>query len=465
MSERRPNIVLILADDLGWGDLGSSGNPVVRTPNLDRMAREGVCLTRHYSASPICAPARAGLLTGRYPHRTGAVDVPSNRGLDRIHLGEQTLANVFARAGYRTGMVGKWHNGAHDPRYHPHARGFEHFCGFLNGGMDYYNWVLECDGEPLGADGRYLTDVFTDRACQFIERAEDRPFFLMVTYNAPHEPFQAPEDRIEPYRATGKLTEEVATLYGMIEVMDDGVGRLLKMLSERGCAEDTLVVFTSDNGPFLGGGCHRYNGDLRGAKGSVHEGGIHVPCLVCHPGRVRRGVEIDAVTHFCDWLPTLAGYCGIDPEPPHPLDGRDFSGLLRGGDAELPVRRFWQRNRYRPLPRCNGAVREGPWKLVFPMRSGGDVKSDLDTVPYREGLRRPAPVREVDPPLQDRDVGPVPAPELYHLESDPAETRDLAAKAPERRAALEAAWDEWFEEVCGSWEEIYRLNCEGDPGG
>ena len=163
LRDRRPNVILIVADDLGYGDLAIFGNPVVRTPHLDALARSGVLLSQHYSGSPICAPARASILTGRYNHRTGAVDVPSNRGLDRIALAEQTIADRFKSAGYATGMVGKWHNGVHDMRYHPNSRGFDEFAGFLNGGMDYWEWVLDYNGSPRPSDGRYLTDVFHGR--------------------------------------------------------------------------------------------------------------------------------------------------------------------------------------------------------------------------------------------------------------------------------------------------------------
>ena len=172
------NILFILADDMGYGDIARYGNRYIRTPNLDRLAEDGVTLTQHYSASPLCAPARAALLTGRYNHRTGAVDVPSNRGLDRIALDETTIADVFAGAGYATGMVGKWHNGLHDMRYHPHNRGFQEFLGFLNGGMDYYTRSLDRNGTTERSDGRYLTDVFTDEAVQFIDRHQEEPFFL-----------------------------------------------------------------------------------------------------------------------------------------------------------------------------------------------------------------------------------------------------------------------------------------------
>jgi arylsulfatase A len=157
--DQTPNILFIVADDMGYGDIGCFGNPHIRTPRLDQLSREGVTLTQHYSASPLCAPARAALLTGRYNHRTGAVDVPSNRGLDRFAIEETTIADVFSAAGYATGLVGKWHNGLHDMRYHPNNRGLQEFLGFLNGGMDYYNWSLDRNGSTERSDGRYLTDV------------------------------------------------------------------------------------------------------------------------------------------------------------------------------------------------------------------------------------------------------------------------------------------------------------------
>ena len=221
----RPNVVLILADDLGYGDLACFGNPLVRTPCLDQLCREGLSLTQHYSASPLCAPARAALLTGRYNHRLGAVDVPSNRGLDRIAPDERTVADEFSARGYVTGMVGKWHNGLHDPRHHPNAKGFQEFAGFLNGGMDYYQWVLDRNGQPEQFDGRHLTDVLTHEAMGFIRRHWQQPFFLYLAYNAPHAPLQAPEPLVAHYRQLGGLSEEVCCLYAMIEQMDAGIGQ------------------------------------------------------------------------------------------------------------------------------------------------------------------------------------------------------------------------------------------------
>ena len=177
----RPNIIVFLTDDQGYGDLGIYGNPDLDTPHIDRIGREGLCLNQHYTASPICAPARASFLTGCYNHRVGALSVESNRGLDRIVLGESTIADLFKANGYATGMVGKWHNGLHDMRYHPNNRGFDEFAGFLNGGMNYWNWIIEYNGQPKWSDGRYLTDVFTQDAIEFINRQQNRFFFTSPT--------------------------------------------------------------------------------------------------------------------------------------------------------------------------------------------------------------------------------------------------------------------------------------------
>src|SRR5581483_3926100 len=181
---RRPNVVFVLADDMGYGDLGHFNDGRCSSPHLDRIASEGLCLTQHYSGSPVCAPARAALLTGRYPHRTGAIDTLHGRGLDRIALDEVTIADAFRAAGYRTGLVGKWHNGALDSRYHPNARGFEEFVGFSGGWADYYDYQLDLNGSTRASDGRYLTDVLGDYAVDFIRRHRAEPFFLLLAFNA-----------------------------------------------------------------------------------------------------------------------------------------------------------------------------------------------------------------------------------------------------------------------------------------
>ena len=247
-SASRPNVVVVVADDLGYGDLGLFNGGRCNSPYLDALAVSGVCLTQHYSGSPVCAPARASLLTGRYPHRTGAIDTLQGRGLDRIALSETTLADLFRAAGYATGLVGKWHNGALDPRYHPNARGFDEFAGFSGGFSDYYDYSLDVNGTEVEGDGRYLTDVLTDHAVAFVRRHSRSPFFLMVAYNAPHFPMQAPQELVDGYLARGE-TLGAALTYAMIEVMDAGVGRIDETLHELGLAENTLVLFTSDNGP------------------------------------------------------------------------------------------------------------------------------------------------------------------------------------------------------------------------
>ena len=466
---RKPNVVLIVADDLGYGDLACFGNKIIRTPNVDRLARRGVSLMQHYSASPLCAPARAALLTGRYNHRTGAVDVPSNRGLDRIALGETTLADVMKRAGYATGMVGKWHNGVHDMRYHPNARGFDEFTGFLNGGMDYYQWVLDVNGKPRPSDGRHLTDVFTDESVKFIRRHKDEPFFLYVAYNAPHVPLQAPTELVERYRKTGKVNTGLATLYAMIEQMDAGVGRIVTTLEKLGLAANTVVIFTSDNGPAMTGkgedSTKRFNGPLRGRKGDSLEGGIRVPAIVSWPGELPADVRSEDVVHFIDWLPTLAGLTGRSLPDSLKLDGRDVMFVLRGKRlAEAGARLwFWQRNRYAPVAHCNAAVREGKWKLYWADVPEAMKKLAADNEPYRHGLTHAHEIKPIDATLPDRTLSTAQAPRLYDLDADPGETTDLAASHPDRVAAMKRKWDAWFRDVMEDYRGARASNIKPGP--
>ncbi|MGE4489860.1 MAG: sulfatase-like hydrolase/transferase [Kiritimatiellales bacterium] len=465
---KKPNILFILADDLGYGDLACFGNDAVRTPNLDRLAREGVSLIQHYSASPLCAPARAALLTGRYNHRTGAVDVPSNRGLDRIALSEKTIADYFKEGGYVTGMVGKWHNGLHDMRYHPCSRGFDEFIGFLNGGMDYYDWALDWNGELRYSDGRYLTDVFTDASVNFIEKHLDDPFFLYLAYNAPHTPFQAPEKKIQYYRDMNRFTEQVCCLYAMIEQMDAGIGKILETLEVRSLREDTIIVFTSDNGPQFINGADRYNGPFSGAKGNILEGGIRVPAMVSWPRYLPKGATINSMIHFCDWLPTLLSWSMVKPDFLNPIDGFDRSKVFTEQNDDVEDIHFWQRNRYAPIARCNGAMRDGRWKLILPMRAGGDNKSQWDNGFYIHGLKSPHWLMDVDRTLPEFEIGPELKPCLYDISTDPGEQNDLAEKYPELVTSMLKSWDQWFEEMNAEWRNAYDANirpvAEGTAG-
>ena len=300
--DQKPNIVVILADDMGYGDFGAFGNDAVQTPNLDGLAGEGICLTQHYSGSPVCAPARAALMTGRYAHRTGAIDTLEGRGLDRLALSEVTLADILKNCGYATGLVGKWHLGALDPRYHPNARGFDEFVGFRGGWSDYYLWRLDYNATFRKADGRYLTDVFTEEAIGFINRHRTEPFFLHLTYNAPHFPLQVPDEDAEPFRERGEFTEGVCRIYGMNRRMDAGVGRVLEELERLGLAENTLLVFTSDNGPQFGGKSDmctdRCNSRFNGCKCLVYEGGIRLPAIVRWPAGLAGARQVGELVHF-----------------------------------------------------------------------------------------------------------------------------------------------------------------------
>ncbi len=458
---RLPNIIVIMADDLGYGDIGAYGNPYIRTPHLDRLAAEGLRLTQHYSASPMCAPARAAFLTGRYNHRVGAVDVPSNRGLDRIDLGVPTMADFLRRRGYTTGMVGKWHNGLHDMRYHPNARGFDEFAGFLNGGMDYWHWCLDYNGRPERADGRYLTDVFTQEAVSFIERRRESPFFLYVAYNAPHLPLQAPEHLVSAYQQTGKLNKAVSIIYAMIETMDAGIGRILATLDRHCLTQNTLVLFTSDNGPmFLGKGeqaTERYNSIFRGAKGDVLEGGIRVPAILRWPAGLPAGLSKNDVVHFTDWLPTFLAItggsdaCGQEKF----CDGASLLPVLQGRAGHEFPERYWQWNRYTPVPFCNATVRQGEWKLYWPAIPEAMRKDPADKEPYRRGLTEGHWLAPLDTTLPARDIGPPQPPRLFNVHDDPGEKADVSMYYPERVAAMTRTWEDWFTKVENEWRTAY----------
>ena len=448
----KPNVVMILVDDMGYGDFGVFSDGRTVTPNLDRLVGEGVCLTQHYAASCVCNPSRASLLTGRYPHRTGSVDTLDWRGLDRLALREVTLADVLRQAGYATGLMGKWHLGALDPRYHPQRRGFGEFVGFRGGWQDYYRWNLDEGDHVRPADGRYLTDVLSDEAVDFIGRHREEPFFLNLCYNAPHTPLQAPEEDIQPFTASGRFNKGLCILYGMIRRMDAGLGRVLAALDRHGLTENTILWFSSDNGPqFSGTGemcIRRPNCGFHGNKGTVYEGGIRVPAVVRWPAGLSGARHEDAMVHMTDWLPTLCSMVGVDAPRDVQLDGVDSSDVLRGEACKAPTRRFWQWNRYTPVMTSNAAFRDGDWKLVRPaiaesmhipeddLRWNSIMRYEPERLP--EIVRAPEPARVVPAP------GP---PELYNLADDPLEQVDLADSEPDRARRMLTELESWFEEV------------------
>ena len=454
----RPNIIVILADDMGYGDIGAFGNEWVLTPHLDTLAAQGVAMTQHYSASPMCAPARAGLLTGRYPHRTGAIDVVECRGLDRIALRERTWADLLKAEGYATGLFGKWHNGAVDPRYHPNQRGFDEFAGFRAGFCDYYDWMLDYNGAFREADGRYLTDVFTEEAVAFIERHQREPFALAVTYNSPHTPLQVPEEETEPFRHAGRFTDAVGLIYGMNRRMDRGVGRILDALDRCGLADNTFLLFTSDNGPmFTGRGerdTTRFNGHFNGSKGDVLEGGIRVPALVRWPAGLDVGQRCEGFAHFTDWLPTLLDVAGVPAAADLALDGRSLLPLMRDEVDLVNPRRFWQWNRYDPVPRCNAAMRDGPWKLCYPTIPEAVHKPKRDSELTAALVRHPDQVTDICREPVERTLSEPKPPRLFNLEQDPYEQHDLAGLQPRRVHRMKQELEAWFAEVNRERESI-----------
>lgn len=448
----RPNIILIVADDMGYGDFSAFNNGLTHTPALDQMMREGLSLTQHYSSSPVCAPARAALLTGRYPHRTGCIDTLDARGLDRVALNETMLPAVFAANGYRTGLIGKWHNGCFDRRYHPNSRGFHEFAGFSGGWQNYYDWNLDRNGSFTHSDGRYLTDVLTDEATGFIMRNCNQPFFLHLAYNAPHFPLQAPTEDLKPYEDTGEYTHGVSCIYAMIQRMDRGITRIMETLDELGLDKNTLVIFTSDNGPQFGGEgkwcTNRFNCGFRGSKLLVYEGGIRVPMIARLPEAIAPGTQSDAFVHGTDIFPTLLSFAGIPLPDNLKLDGQNISPLLAGDGCNITPRRFWQWNRYSPVGACNAAMRDGPWKIVRPAIGAAmsvskqdyalDKASKQYPLTFQPTLNTPDPPREI----------PAPQPvQLFNLDEDPCESNDLAAIHPGRVARMLAQLETWFEDV------------------
>ena len=475
-----PNIILVVADDMGYGDFGLYSEGRVHTPVLDNLAESSLRLTQHYCGSPVCSPSRAALLTGRYPHRTGAITPQETLGYDRIALDEVTIADTLRAAGYATGLIGKWHNGALDPRYHPNRRGFDEFAGFRGGWMDYYRWWLDRNGSIENGDGTYLTDVLAQEAVGFIKRHAAHRFFLTIAFNAPHSPLQAPEEVVRRYEERG-FSRGVAITYAMIEVMDTGLGRVLQTLRDEGIEDSTLVMFTSDNGPAfrlrddqvppgVSVDTKRFNLGMNGAKGSTYEGGIRVPMLMRWPDGLPQNREVGHFTHFCDWLPTLSSVASATITGVKPLDGVDMLDALRGTATPDVPARFWQLNAYSPVGEVNAAMRDGDWKLVRPAMniayaSSGDaaldaayVELDIEYKYHRENVTGiaswPEPVR----------VRPqVPPPELYNLAEDPGETTDLSSAEPARASAMLTRLETWFDDVEGERRSISPENHHPAP--
>jgi arylsulfatase B len=417
-ADRPPNIVLIVADDLGYAELGCQGGTDIRTPHIDSIARRGVRCTSGYVTAPVCCPSRAGLLSGRYQQRFGhelnAIGLQNRQPGVGLPLSEVTIASRLKVAGYATGIVGKWHLGGTE-RYHPQRRGFDAFFGFLHEGhfyaddrsgkivshlrpkeppYDEENPILR-GTQPVDNPG-YLTETLTREALAFIDRNRDRPFFLYLPYNAVHSPMQATEADLARFPEIEDPKRRIFA--AMLASLDDGVGAVLGKLREAGLEGDTLIVFLSDNGGPTAE-LTSSNAPLRGGKGQLYEGGIRVPFLFQWKGHLPAGQVYDPPVIALDILPTALAAAGAGPPAEARLDGVDLLPYLRGQEDPPPHERlFWRYG-------GKAAVREGRWKLV------------------REGSRSPW--------------------ELHDLRADLGESNDLAAQEPGVVERLVAAWERW----------------------
>ncbi len=392
----KPNFVLIVTDDQGWWDVGSHGNKDIETPNLDRLAAESVELTNFY-VQPVCAPTRAGLLTGRHYLRTGLYN--TRFGGDTLHADEVTLAEELRDAGYRTGIFGKWHLGEYR-RFHPDQRGFDEAI-FLSAGHTERYWepdALLRNGEPVHVRG-HITDVLTDAASTFVRSAGEKPFFAMLTYNVPHSPLFVSDALHEKYRTKGVDSRD-ARIYGLVEQCDKAIGRLLRDIDAAGLRERTVVMFMSDNG----GVSRHYRAGLRGGKASVYEGGVRSPFYARWPGKFEAGRTTRARGSHLDVFPTLLELAGVQLPANHDLDGRSLVPLLLGQSDESPHERLFHIwDRHAPSIRSRWAVAGPRYKLI--------------------------------------------GTELYDLEADPGEERNIADMEPEIADRLHQEFVAWLAEV------------------
>ena len=334
VSDERPNVIVILTDDQGWGDLSFNGNTNLRTPNVDRLAREGVSFDRFY-VCPVCSPTRAEFLTGRYHPRSGVYS--TSAGGERMDLDEVTIGQTFQAAGYRTAAFGKWHNGTQFP-YHPKARGFDEYYGFCSGHWGHY-WspLLDHNNEMVIGNG-FIIDDLTDHAIDYIRQESDEPFFVYLPYNTPHSPMQVPdrwwnrfkdiELKLHNREPKKEKLQHIRAALAMCENIDYNVGRLLKTLEETGEAENTIVVYFCDNGP----NGSRWNGDMKGRKGSTDEGGVRSPCHIRWPAKIKPGQKLAINGAAIDLHPTLASMAGIKTLNQKPLDGTDLWSTISGED-------------------------------------------------------------------------------------------------------------------------------------
>lgn len=419
----KPNVVLVLTDDQGYGDLGCTGNPVIHTPHIDRLYKESIRFA-DYHVGPTCAPTRSSLLTGHYHNSTGVWHTIGGRSL--LRKNEVSLADIFRANGYRTGIFGKWHLGDNYP-YRPQDRGFDEAVVHGGGGIgqtpdywgnDYFDDTYSDLGVPRRYDG-YCTDVWFRLGLDFIERRQEEPFFCYIPTNAPHTPLQVEERYVDPYR--GKVPDNRAKFYGMITNIDENVGHLRRRLYELGLAKNTVLIFMTDNG--TGNGCQLdangfvtdgYNAGMRGKKSSPYEGGHRVPFFLHYPERgLNSGRDITELTANVDVLPTLIELCGLDVPQRLSFDGESLVPLLEGLKPPRMTERAVVTDSQRvpdPVKWKDSSVMRGKWRLI-------------------NGR------------------------ELYHLEKDPGQRNDVADRHPELVRELRDEYEVWWSQVSKQFDE------------
>ncbi len=397
---KRPNVVVLLADDQGWGDLSFNGNTNISTPNIDSLGKKGAVL-EHFYVCPVCSPTRAEFLTGRWHPRGGVWNVST--GGERLNLDEKTIADTFTAAGYATAAFGKWHNGMQYP-YHPRGRGFGEYYGFCSGHWgDYFDAPLEHDGVLVKGEG-YIADDFTNHALKFIQENRERPFFCYVPYNTPHWPAQAPDEFFAPFanaeikmrsRSPQEKVEDTRASLAMTANLDWNVGRILRRLDELKLADNTIVIYFSDNGP----NTWRWNGGMKGKKAGTDEGSVRAPFFIRWPGKIAEGERVTQIAGAIDLLPTLADLCGIPVISQKPLDGISLRQLLTHN-----IKAGW------------------PERMIF-SHWGGNVS-----------------VRTQTHRLDNKG-------QLFNMVADPGQDRDISKEQPEIAARLAKAVADYRAEV------------------
>ena len=422
----KPNIVFLLIDDLGYADCGFMGGKDIHTPHIDQLARAGTVLESLY-VQPVCSPTRAALMTGRYATRTGVYTIVRPRATWGLPLTERTLATALREAGYETALTGKWHLGEFQPAYLPTARGFDHQYGHYFGMIDYFTHIRGSthdwyrDDKEVKEAG-YSTHLIAREACKLIAgKDQAKPLFLYVPFNGVHTPLQVPEEHLQPYGALHGPRQKLA---GMLSVVDEAIGQIVAALEKSGQRDNTLIIFSSDNGGPRPG----VNTPLRAFKGTIYEGGVRACGFVNWPGRIPAGARVKEPMHTIDWYPTLVKLAGGSLEQKTPLDGRDVWPMLTQGarsphDAILSVQ----------SPE-RAAVRMGDWKLVLNASEtdAEETPATAATAPAKPRGKRPAKTESLA---------------LYNLATDIGEQNNLAAKEPERVAAMRAKLNEFLKDA------------------